>query len=98
MSSTDLSPNQDFFNEEEAVVELIPNESFFSSNSVLSLLTAFDPNFSDLVADFANDLPNASGQVLVDNGLFEVDLMLADGTALTGSFDAPATLRNYADL
>ncbi|PSR13744.1 hypothetical protein C8255_24975 [filamentous cyanobacterium CCP3] len=98
MSFTDLSPNQDFFNEEEAVVDLIPNDAFLSSNSVLSLLAAFDPSFSDLVADFANDLPDASGQVLVDDGLFEVNLQLADGTTLTGSFDAPATLRSYADL
>lgn len=98
MSFTDLLPNQDFFNEEEAIVDLIPNESFFGTNSVLSLLAAFDPNFANLVAGFADALPDANGQVLVDDGLFAVNLLLADGTALTGSFDAPATLRNYADL
>ncbi|MBE9157162.1 hypothetical protein IQ265_10040 [Nodosilinea sp. LEGE 06152] len=98
MSFTDLSPNQDLFNEEAATVDLIPDEAFLSSNSVLSLLAAFDPSFADLVANFADDLPAASGQVLVDDGLFEVNLLLADDTALTGSFDAPATLRIYADL
>ena len=98
MSSTDLSPNQDFFNEESATAALIPDDAFLSSNSVLSLLAAFDPSFSALVADFADDLPDATGQVLVDDGLFEIDLLLADGTAVTGSFDAPTTLRTYADL
>ncbi|MGB3310609.1 MAG: hypothetical protein WBG32_18725 [Nodosilinea sp.] len=98
MSFTDLSPNQDFFNEEEAVVEFTPDGAFLSSSSVLSLLMAFDPSFAGLVADFANDLPNATGQVIVADGLFEANLLLADGTALTGSFDAPATLRTYANL
>ncbi len=94
MSSTDLSPNQDFFNEEEAVVEFTPNESFFSSNSVLTLLAAFDPGF----ADFASALPDATGQISVEDGLFDANLLLADGTTLTGTFDAPKTLRSFADL
>ncbi|PZU99601.1 MAG: hypothetical protein DCF32_18460 [Leptolyngbya sp.] len=98
MASTDLSPNQDFFNEEEAVVEFIPNESFFSSSSVLTLLTAFDPDFADLVADLASALPDATGQISVGDGLFDANLLLADGTALTGTFDAPTTLRGFADL
>ncbi|PSN11650.1 hypothetical protein C7293_23465 [filamentous cyanobacterium CCT1] len=98
MSSIDLSPNQDFFNEESATAALIPDDAFLSSNSVLSLLAAFDPSFSELVADFADALPDAVGQVAIADGLFDVELMLADGTALTGSFDAPATLRSYADL
>ena len=101
MSSTDLSAlpaNQDFFNEEEAVVELIPNEAFFSSNSVLTLLSAFDPSFADLVADFAGSLPEATGQISIVGGLFDANLVLADGTTLTGTFDAPATLRGFADL
>ncbi|MBE9111728.1 hypothetical protein IQ273_20180 [Nodosilinea sp. LEGE 07298] len=98
MSFTDLSPNQDFFNEEDAIVEFNPDGAFLSSSSVLSLLAAFDPGFADLVADFANDLPNATGQVTVADGLFDANLRLADGTALTGSFNAPATLRTYADL
>lgn len=97
MASTDLSPNQDFFNEEEAVVEFTPNESFFSS-SVLTLLAAFDPGFANLVADFASTLPDATGQISVEDGLFDANLVLADGTALTGIFDAPTTLRGFADL
>lgn len=96
--STDLSPNQDFFNEEEAVVEFIPNESFFSSTSVLTLLAAFDPGFADLVADFASALPDATGQITVEDGLFDANLVLADGTTLTGTFDAPTTLQGFADL
>ncbi|MBW4485609.1 MAG: hypothetical protein KME14_24015 [Tildeniella torsiva UHER 1998/13D] len=96
--STDLSPNQDFFNEEEAAVEFIPNEAFFSSTSVLSLLAAFDPGFADLVADFASALPDATGQISVEDGLFDANLVLADGTALTGTFDAPTTLGGFADL
>lgn len=93
-----LADNQDIFNEEEAVVELIPDDAFFSSTSILSLLTAFDPSFANLVADFADFLPEATGQISVVDGLFDVNLTLADGTAVTGSFDAPATLQNYAEL
>ncbi|MBD1872216.1 hypothetical protein H6F75_01865 [Nodosilinea sp. FACHB-131] len=98
LTDTDLSPNQDFFNEEEAVVEFTPNESFFSSTSVLTLLAAFDPSFADLVADLASGLPDATGQISVEDGRFAANLLLADGTALTGTFDAPTTLRGFADL
>ncbi|MBW4463337.1 MAG: hypothetical protein KME47_24315 [Nodosilinea sp. WJT8-NPBG4] len=98
LTNTDLSPNQDFFNEEEAVVEFTPSESFFSSTSVLTLLTAFDPGFADLVSDFASALPDATGQISVEDGLFDANLLLADGTTLTGTFDAPTTLRDFADL
>ena len=98
LTDTDLSPNQDFFNEEEAVVEFTPNESFFSSNSVLTLLAAFDPSFADLVAAFASALPDATGQISVEDGRFDANLRLADGTTLTGTFDAPTTLRGFADL
>ncbi|MBD1916516.1 MULTISPECIES: hypothetical protein [Cyanophyceae] len=98
LTDTDLSPNQDFFNEEEAVVEFTPNESFFSSNSVLTLLAAFDSSFAELVADFASALPDATGQISVEDGLFDANLRLADGTTLTGTFDAPTTLRGFADL
>lgn len=98
MSSTDMSPNQDFFNEAAAVVELIPNESFFSSTSLLTLLAAFDPSFAGLVDDFASSLPNATGQITVEDGLFDANLVLGDGTALTGTFDAPTTLGGFAAL
>ncbi|MBD2233893.1 hypothetical protein [Phormidium tenue] len=98
LTDTDLSPNQDFFNEEEAIVEFTPNEAFFSSTSVLTLLAAFDPGFADLVSDFASALPDATGQISVEDGLFDANLLLADGTALTGTFDAPTTLRGFADL
>jgi hypothetical protein len=103
MASTTLLPtvladSQDIFNEEEAVVEVIPDDAFFSSNSVLSLLAAVDPSFADLVADVAGALPDATGQVTVTEGLFDVNLALADGTTLIGTFDAPATLQTYADL
>ncbi|MFQ4139513.1 hypothetical protein PGN35_024680 [Nodosilinea sp. PGN35] len=98
LTDTDLSPNQDFFNEEEAVVEFTPNESFFSSSSVLTLLGAFDPSFAALVADFASSLPDATGQVSVQGGLFDANLLLGDGTPLVGTFDAPTTLGNFADL
>lgn len=98
LTDTDLSPNQDFFNEEEAVAEFTPNASFFSSTSVLTLLAAFDPGFADLVSDFASALPDATGQISVEDGLFDANLLLADGTTLTGTFDAPTTLRGFADL
>jgi hypothetical protein len=103
MASTTLLPtvladSQDIFNEEEAVVEVIPDDAFFSSNSVLSLLAAVDPSFADLVADLAGALPDATGQVTITEGLFDVNLSLADGTTLIGTFDAPATLQTYADL
>ncbi|HSM82679.1 MAG TPA: hypothetical protein VLS96_13390 [Nodosilinea sp.] len=101
MSSTDLtllSTDQAVLNLEEASVEVVPDEAFLSSNSLLSILAAFDPEFADLVAGFAADLPDASGQVTVTGGLFDASLQLADGTALVGSFDAPATLRSFAAL
>lgn len=101
MSSTDMSvllAGQDVLNAAEATVELIPDQAFFSSSSILSLLSAFDPSFADLVSDVADALPEAMGQVSVVDGLFDVNLLLADGTAVTGSFDAPGTLQNYANL
>ncbi|WP_017300763.1 hypothetical protein [Nodosilinea nodulosa] len=101
MSSTDLSvlsADQASSSGNETAAEFTPNSAFFGSNSVLSLLAAFDPSFADFVADAAAALPEAAGQVTVTDGLFDANLALADGTTLTGSFDAPATLRDYADL
>jgi hypothetical protein len=101
MSSTDLSIlpiGPDLLTLENASLEVVPDDAFLSSNSLLSILAAFDPGFADLVASFAETLPDTVGQVLITDGLFEADLLLADGTALGGSFDAPTTLRGFADL
>ena len=101
MSSTDLSSlliSPDTLSLGDANLEVVPNDAFFSSNSLLTILAAFDPSFADLVASFATSLPEASGQVLITDGLVDVNLLLADGTTLAGSFDAPTTLQGFADL
>ncbi len=101
MSSTELSTllaDQDFFLEEEATVELIPDQAFLNSNSLLTLLESFDPTLADLVADFAGDLPSGSGQIAVTGGRFDANVLLSDGSTLVGIFDAPTTLRGFADL
>lgn len=101
MSSTDLSSlliSPDMLSLGEASLEVVPDDAFLSSNSLLTILAAFDPSFADLVASFATSLPEATGQVLITDGLVDVNLLLADGTTLAGSFDAPTTLQGFADL
>jgi hypothetical protein len=101
MSSTDLSSlliSPDMLSLGEASLEVVPDDAFLSSNSLLTILAAFDPSFADLVASFATSLPEATGQVLITDGLVDVNLLLADGTTLADSFDAPTTLQGFADL
>jgi hypothetical protein len=101
MSSTDLSSlliSPDTLSLGDANLEVVPDDAFLSSNSLLTILAAFDPSFADLVASFATSLPEATGQVLITDGLLDVNLLLADGTTLAGSFDAPTTLQGFADL
>jgi hypothetical protein len=96
--STGLEASSTALSLEDASVSLVPDDAFLSSNSLLTILAAFDPSFADLVAALADDLATATGQIAVTGGNFVADVLLEDGSTLVGSFDAPATLRDYADL
>ncbi len=101
MASTALSIlpiAQGILNLGDSSLSFTPDTAFLSSTSALGILGAFSPSLADLVADFAASIDQISGDIVVTSGVFDANILLADGSSVIGTFDAPATLTELAEL
>ncbi|NJL49858.1 MAG: hypothetical protein HC929_23725 [Leptolyngbyaceae cyanobacterium SM2_5_2] len=101
MASTALSIlpiAQGILNFDDSTLSFEPDTAFLSTTSALGVLGAFSPSLADLVADFASTIDQISGEITITGGVFDANLVLADGSTITGTFDAPATLTELAEL
>jgi hypothetical protein len=101
MASTALSVlpiAQGILNFEDSTLSFEPDTAFLSTTTALGLLGAFSPSLADLVAEFADSIDQISGEITVTGGVFDADLLLANGSTVTGTFDAPTTLAELAEL
>lgn len=89
---------QDILNSDDYDLNFEVNSDFLAANSILSLIETVSPSVATLITDTAANLSESSGQVLITGGVLEASVVLADGTALEGLVDLPATLRDGANL
>ena len=74
-----------------------PEESFFSTTSLFSLVQSFSPEGSQLISDWVESVDQISGTVTFDGGIVSVDLTAPQGSIQT-SFDGVGMLNDFAQL